>query len=147
MVGIPAGSRFAPFLLLAVLIAPLDAILTTFSEPQISVRLYVDDVAFTIVGSVQMVASLLFEATELFISSLEALGFVVSRGTRAQPGGKTVSMASSHALFTALRAVMKPLGIAAVDSGVYLGHDLDSEVTRFGRPAQRARMASLSQRM
>ena len=56
-------------------------------------------------------------------------------------------MASSHALFTALRAVMKPLGISAVDSGVYLGHDVDSEVARFGRPAQRARMASLSQRM
>ena len=72
-IGICAGSRFAPFLLYAVLLQPMDDIGDRFGWAGIQLRLYVDDVCFTLIGSVGDVVRVLFEALEFFIVRLEHL--------------------------------------------------------------------------
>ncbi len=144
-----AGGGYATDIMLMVIVVACDDILVMC--PQVSLCLYVDDLALHAASTEGDVLQGLYDATERAVFILEdCLGLRVSRGKklgdRREIGGTTQAVASSSRLRKALGAKLKKLGIGTVNAAKHLGVDYAPE-RRSKRVVQKARWSKARQRL
>ena len=139
--AILAGGSFTTDLLLIIMVRPCDQIASRIGDGDL--WLFVDDLTLHVWGSLSDVARRLDDVVSLAIVQLEEdLELQVSR---SMPHAKTVVVASSKHLATAMQPLTSALGIKTCTEAKLLGIDFSSG-RKQGRSAQKKRIAAVTAR-
>jgi hypothetical protein len=141
--AIPAGSKWCCQILKAMLIQPLERVMSWC--PGLRMKVWVDDLKATAFGRLQELAGHFRRVVAKLIDELKLAGLEASRGQPGQPGGKTKVVAGHSYLEEEMKEPLSRLGVVVVPAMVYLGVDVQPR-GRSAKMRQRQRFTRLAWR-